>query len=243
MVGRINIIIMAISAGAFVILPLVFSVVMIIRKKTKSMLLGMASFSIYGIVVKNLIFSLIFLVPFLKTRLSSDYIVYSLFIGITSALIHMVTRYALHKKIGIKDKAAFSAGESVIQCIYVGIPTTIISLGYSVTINLGGFEYIGVTNKVLPALTSLINADCTEYLPYVIYPFFVFALNRITIDLFNKSKVLSVITEAVILSIYSYFMLCRLYIPGTIFLLAVTVVIGFVLTVSGIKKSKHAVSP
>lgn len=64
MVGRINIIIMAISAGAFVILPLVFSVVMIIRKKTKSMLLGMASFSIYGIVVKNLIFSLIFLVPF-----------------------------------------------------------------------------------------------------------------------------------------------------------------------------------
>lgn len=243
MVGRINIIIMAISAGAFVILPLVFSVVMIIRKKTKSMLLGMASFSIYGIVVKNLIFSLIFLVPFLKIRLSSDYIVYSLFIGITSALIHMVTRYALHRKIGIKDKAAFSAGESVIQCIYVGIPTTIISLGYSVTINLGGFEYIGVTNKVLPALTSLINADCTEYLPYVIYPFFVFALNRITIDLFNKSKVLSVITEAVILSIYSYFMLCRLYIPGTIFLLAVTVVIGFVLTVSGIKKSKHAVSP
>ncbi|HHT95423.1 MAG TPA: hypothetical protein P5064_07605 [Clostridia bacterium] len=236
MVGRINIIIMAISAGAFVILPLVFSVVMIIRKKTKSMLLGMASFSIYGIVVKNLIFSLIFLVPFLKTRLSSDYIVYSLFIGITSALIHMVTRYALHIKIGIKDKAAFSAGESVIQCIYVGIPTTIIGLGYAVAINLGGFEYVGITNKVLPALTSLINADYTEYLPYVIYPFFVFALNRMTVDLFIKNKFVSALTEAVILSIYSYFMLCRLYIPGTIFLLAVTVVIVVVLIVSASKK-------
>lgn len=92
----------------------------------------------------------------MKTRLSSDYIVYSLFIGITSALIHMVTRYALHIKIGIKDKAAFSAGESVIQCIYVGIPTTIIGLGYAVAINLGGFEYVGITNKVLPALTSLL---------------------------------------------------------------------------------------
>jgi hypothetical protein len=103
-------------------------------------------------------------------------------------------------------------------------------------VHIGGFEYVGITNKVLPALTSLINADYTEYLPYVIYPFFVFALNRMTVDLFIKNKFVSALTEAVILSIYSYFMLCRLYIPGTIFLLAVTVVIVVVLIVSASKK-------
>lgn len=238
MVNSINLILISISAGAFIFMPLIPFITMILKKRTKSMILGMAGFSIYGIILKNLVFLLILLIPFFKSLFSSKPVIYSVFIGIASALIHVFVRYYLLKKTGVEDKWAFTTGESFIHCIYIGIPTVVLNLIYALVINLGGFEYVGITEKLIPVATSLINADYTEFIPYIAYPFWVFALNWLTFTLFIKNKFVSALLEALILAVYSYFMLSRLYILNMIFLLAITISVLFIMIISSMEKRK-----
>ena len=238
MVNSVNLILISISAGAFIFMPLVPFITTILKKRGKSMILGMAGFSVYGIILKNLVFLLILLIPFFKSLFSSDPVIYSVFIGIASALIHVFVRYYLLKKTGVEDKWAFTTGESFIHCIYIGIPTVVLNLIYALVINLGGFEYVGITEKLIPVATSLINADYTEFLPYIAYPFWVFTLNWLTFTLFIKNKFVSALLEALILAVYSYFMLSRLYILNMIFLLAITISVLFIMIISSMEKRK-----
>ena len=74
--------------------------------------------------------------------------------------------------------------------------------------------------------------------PYIAYPFWVFALNWLTFTLFIKNKFVSALLEALILAVYSYFMLSRLYILNMIFLLAITISVLFIMIISSMEKRK-----
>lgn len=238
MVKSINLIFITISAGVFVFVPLIPFVIMIIKKRTKAMLLGMAGFSIYGIILKNLVFFLIFLIPYIKDSLSINIVIYSLSIGVISACLHLLVRYILSKKQDIADTIAFSTGESFIQCIYVGVPVAVLNLVYALIVNFGGFEYIGMTDKLMPVLTSLINADYTESLPNIAYPFWVFAVNWLTLSIFNNNKLLSALTEFALITIYSFLSMQKLFLLNTAYMFFLVILTVFILIIFNTKKRR-----
>ncbi|MFA5341946.1 MAG: hypothetical protein WC332_09225 [Clostridia bacterium] len=243
MVETVNLILISVSLGAFAIVPLIPFIRMILNERTKPVISGIASFSIYGIILKNLVFFLIFLIPALKTSITENTLIYSLTVGVVSAFLHVLIRHIFNKKKEIKDIFSFSTGESFIQCIYIGIPISLLSFVYALVINLGGFEYIGITEKLIPIATSLINADFTEYLPYIVYPFYVFCQNWLTLSIFTRSRTLSTIADAASLSIYSYLMLNRLFIMNSVFMavFALVTLLIFILLKVNNKNRKKAI--
>ncbi|NLF37094.1 MAG: hypothetical protein GX584_08090 [Clostridiaceae bacterium] len=242
MVGFLELIIISISVGAFVFVPLIPNISLVVQKRGKGVLTGLLCFLLYGILLKNIFIYLILLIPSADMVLS-DNLLYTFFIALITSALHLVVRMLINYKKPINDIFAFSSGETLLQCVYIGIPLTVLNLVYSLIINFGGFEYLGIPEKLMSVVTKLINTDYTNYLPYIAYPFFILALNWLSLTVFmgnpNRKKsfyVLSFIIEFIALSIYIYLMLSKLHELNAIYMSVFSLVVLIVLLINKRKK-------
>ena len=152
MVGFLELIIISISVGAFVFVPLIPNISLVVQKRGKGVLTGLLCFLLYGILLKNILIYLLLLIPSVDMVLS-DNLLYAFFIDLITSALHLVVRMLINYKKPINDIFAFSSGETLLQCVYIGIPLTVLNLVYSLIINFGGFEYLGIPEKLMSVVT------------------------------------------------------------------------------------------
>lgn len=229
MVGIIELIAISLSTLAFILVPLILVIIVISNKAGKPILFGMLCFLLYGIVAKNLILYGLSLFNSIQNIFISNTLLYSLLIAFVTAILHVLIRMVINSKRLIKDVYAFSLGETTMQCIYIGIPAVVLNLVYALMINLGGLRFVGITKDLIPVATVLINSDYTVYLPYILYPFWVLALNWLTLILFMKKNrsgtiMVSFLVETIAVFVYSYLMLEKLYEMNTLYMFILSVI-------------------
>ncbi|MFA7673858.1 MAG: hypothetical protein WCY62_08415 [Clostridia bacterium] len=209
MVEKLPLIFIIISTALFISVPSIPFVILFIKKGHRTLLLGCLCFLIFGIILTNLFIYLLFLIPGFEAFLKKSDAVYAISISLVTCAIHMIVRTYIVRREHNIDALEFAAGETLLQCIYIGIPTIVLDLIYSLMINWGGVQYIGVTESIRPVVDALVNEPYTEYLTDCMYPIWILSVNFASMyfhlrEKGNISYAESLFIEFISLTVYTY---------------------------------------
>jgi uncharacterized membrane protein YhfC len=176
MVSIVNIIFIIISITLCVGFPLVIIVYMYKKHiiSWKVVLMGAAAFIISQSILRVNILKILNNSTWFNINVMQDYMVYSLFLGITAGIFEETARFICFK-VFLKNKyqwhtgIAFGAGHGGIEALIFVLPACINNLIYSLAINSGKFESMltksGISsNMIVQMKVSLINAKSYVFL-------------------------------------------------------------------------------
>jgi len=244
MVEKLPLIFIVISTALFILVPLIPFIILFFRKGHRTLLLGCLCFLVFGIILTNVFIYLLFMIPGFEAFLKKSNAVYAISISLVTCVIHIAVRtYIVRRKHNI-DALEFATGETLLQCIYIGVPTVVLNLVYSLMINWGGVEYIGMTESIRPVVDALINEPYTEYLTDCMYPIWILSVNFASMyfhlrEKGNISYAESLFIEFITLTVYTYLSIKNMDILNVFTMLIPVIFALFIFLAMNNKKHWH----
>lgn len=242
MVEKLPLLFIIISTALFILVPLIPFIILFFKKGHRTLLLGCLCFLVFGIILTNVFIYLLFLIPGSEAFLKKSDAVYAISISLITCLFHLIVRIYIVKKEHSIDALEFATGETLLQCIYIGVPTVVLNLVYSLMINWGGVQYIGMTESIRPVVDALITEPYTEYLTDCMYPLWILSVNFTSMYLHLSEKgsisyAESLFIEFISLTVYTYLSIKNMDILN-VFTMAIPVIFALFIYIA-MRKKKH----